>query len=244
MKMGGPGSAMSAPGGQLPSAIGKPPMGHGPPGSASVGPDGRMLNAAMQHHQQQQQQQQQAMANLPPGTDPARTRVIEVPLANSGTLIPPLSPKSIEELKAIVKRDDEYAMIKRDLDTRMREELSAVGGPQAWWEKDTVNVVPPTQKFGILWPGDKRRAKEKMKKKMGRKEMIRLYVPSFFVVQKLLNDFFVDRPRKLNSKEADLPEILVPIRLEFDVDQHKFKETFLWNLNGMRSPAVTRDVTN
>jgi SNF5 / SMARCB1 / INI1 len=39
-------------------------------------------------------------------------------------------------------------------------------------------------------------------------------------------------PRRLLPKDADLPEILVPIRLEFDVDQHKFKEVFLWNLNG------------
>jgi SWI/SNF-related matrix-associated actin-dependent regulator of chromatin subfamily B member 1 len=39
-------------------------------------------------------------------------------------------------------------------------------------------------------------------------------------------------PRRLPSRDADLPEILVPIRLEIDVDQHKFKETFLWNLNG------------
>lgn len=44
--------------------------------------------------------------------------------------------------------------------------------------------------------------------------------------------YLVPRPRRLRDGEADLLEILVPIRLEFDVDQHKFKETFVWNLNG------------
>lgn len=29
-----------------------------------------------------------------------------------------------------------------------------------------------------------------------------------------------------------LPEQLVPIRLEFDVEHHKMRETFVWNLNG------------
>jgi SWI/SNF-related matrix-associated actin-dependent regulator of chromatin subfamily B protein 1 len=48
----------------------------------------------------------------------------------------------------------------------------------------------------------------------------------------------MDRPRKLKPSEADLPEILVPVRLEFDVDQHKFKETFMWNLNGQSSRFV------
>ncbi|KAI5994526.1 hypothetical protein EDD15DRAFT_2196117 [Pisolithus albus] len=30
---------------------------------------------------------------------------------------------------------------------------------------------------------------------------------------------------------ADRPEQLVPIRLEFDVEHHKMRDTFLWNLN-------------
>jgi hypothetical protein len=60
--------------------------------------------------------------------------------------------------------------------------------------------------------------------------------PSYFFIQN--TDAILFRPRKLQSKDADLPEVLVPIRLEFDVDQHKFKESFLWNLN---DPLVTPD---
>ena len=43
-----------------------------------------------------------------------------------------------------------------------------------------------------------------------------------------------DRPRKLTKEEVDVPEELVPIRLEFDVDHHKMRDTFVWNLNGTR----------
>ncbi len=33
-----------------------------------------------------------------------------------------------------------------------------------------------------------------------------------------------------------MPEQLVPIRLEFDVDAHKMRDTFVWNLNGELAP--------
>jgi SWI/SNF-related matrix-associated actin-dependent regulator of chromatin subfamily B protein 1 len=38
-------------------------------------------------------------------------------------------------------------------------------------------------------------------------------------------------PRRLQPKEANRPERLVPIRLEFDADHHKMRDTFVWNLN-------------
>lgn len=41
------------------------------------------------------------------------------------------------------------------------------------------------------------------------------------------------RPRKLPSELANRPEQLVPVRLEFDVEHHKMRETFVWNLNGL-----------
>jgi hypothetical protein len=40
------------------------------------------------------------------------------------------------------------------------------------------------------------------------------------------------RPRKLKPEDEDRPEQLVPIRLEFDVEHHKMRDTFVWNLNG------------
>lgn len=44
---------------------------------------------------------------------------------------------------------------------------------------------------------------------------------------------FVASPRKLNPEDVNRPEQLVPIRLEFDVEHHKMRDTFVWNLNGM-----------
>src|ERR1700733_10497294 len=45
---------------------------------------------------------------------------------------------------------------------------------------------------------------------------------------------FLFRPRKLTAEDADRPEQLVPIRLEFDVEHHKMRDSFVWNLNGKR----------
>jgi SWI/SNF-related matrix-associated actin-dependent regulator of chromatin subfamily B protein 1 len=45
-------------------------------------------------------------------------------------------------------------------------------------------------------------------------------------------DAATSRPSKIPKEEADKPEVLVPIRLEFDVEHHKMRDTFTWNLNG------------
>lgn len=39
-------------------------------------------------------------------------------------------------------------------------------------------------------------------------------------------------PRRVPDEDANRPEQLVPIRLEFDVEHHKMRDTFVWNLNG------------
>ncbi|KAI0039220.1 SNF5-domain-containing protein [Auriscalpium vulgare] len=44
------------------------------------------------------------------------------------------------------------------------------------------------------------------------------------------------RPPKVRSEDANRPEVLVPIRLEFDVEHHKMRDTFVWNLNGACAP--------
>jgi len=44
---------------------------------------------------------------------------------------------------------------------------------------------------------------------------------------------FCFRPRRLEKEDANRPERLVPIRLEFDVDHYRMRDTFVWNLNGM-----------
>jgi hypothetical protein len=40
------------------------------------------------------------------------------------------------------------------------------------------------------------------------------------------------RPGKVDPEEAKHEEILVPIRLEFEVEHHRMREAFVWNLNG------------
>ncbi|KAH7882944.1 hypothetical protein F5I97DRAFT_1815281 [Phlebopus sp. FC_14] len=46
-------------------------------------------------------------------------------------------------------------------------------------------------------------------------------------------------PSKLSPDLANRPEQLVPIRLEFDVEHHKMRETFVWNLN---DPVITPEL--
>lgn len=43
------------------------------------------------------------------------------------------------------------------------------------------------------------------------------------------------RPRKINPQDANKLETLVPIRIEFDVEHHKMRDTFVWNINGTSS---------
>lgn len=51
-------------------------------------------------------------------------------------------------------------------------------------------------------------------------------------MERVLTTFI--RPRRLKEEDANRPEQLVPIRLEFDVEHHKMRDTFVWNLNGER----------
>jgi SNF5 / SMARCB1 / INI1 len=45
----------------------------------------------------------------------------------------------------------------------------------------------------------------------------------------------LDRPRVLDLEDVNRPEQLVPLRVEFDVEHHKMRDTFVWNLNGKLS---------
>jgi hypothetical protein len=40
------------------------------------------------------------------------------------------------------------------------------------------------------------------------------------------------RPGKVDPEEAKREEVLVPIRLEFEIEHHRMREAFVWNLNG------------
>ncbi|PIL36994.1 hypothetical protein GSI_00686 [Ganoderma sinense ZZ0214-1] len=46
-------------------------------------------------------------------------------------------------------------------------------------------------------------------------------------------------PRRISDEDASRPEQLVPIRLEFDVEHHKMRDTFVWNLN---NPIITPEI--
>jgi len=57
-------------------------------------------------------------------------------------------------------------------------------------------------------------------------------VSLYFCSRKMTDLGGCRRPRKLPPELANRPEQLVPIRLEFDVEHHKMREVFVWNLNG------------
>ena len=48
------------------------------------------------------------------------------------------------------------------------------------------------------------------------------------------------RPRVLDLEDVNRPEQLVPLRIEFDVEHHKMRDTFIWNLNGKALTAFQR----
>ena len=43
---------------------------------------------------------------------------------------------------------------------------------------------------------------------------------------------FVHMRRRIPDEDAQKLEQLVPIRLEFDAEHHKMRDTFVWNLKG------------
>ncbi|TFY56219.1 hypothetical protein EVJ58_g7775 [Rhodofomes roseus] len=166
--------------------------------------------------------------------NPKISRVAIVPLVESATKIPPLTPEEIANVKKWMEVDKEYdgryKAMKEKMTVEMRE---TVGKPKAWWEKDSVmeeGRVPMPSHRG---PGTKRpekwsltglkQSKEKEikdKKRAGKREGFK-------------------PPRRLKPEDANRPEQLVPIRLEFDVDHHKMRDTFVWNLN---DPVITPEI--
>jgi hypothetical protein len=45
-------------------------------------------------------------------------------------------------------------------------------------------------------------------------------------------------PRRLDKEIAERREVLVPVRLEFDVEHQRMRDTFVWNLNGARVSLI------
>ncbi|KAJ7628439.1 SNF5-domain-containing protein [Roridomyces roridus] len=150
--------------------------------------------------------------------NPAITRVTVVPLAGSQTAIPLMSSEEIAQVDVWRKVDTKYEQVYRDMKTRMGNEFSDMVGQRSvpWWEKGTLafnasRFIAGRQGFEMRYP-HRRRDRDSSRRKGARREGIRL-------------------PRKIDPEDANRPEQLVPIRLEFDVEHHKMRDTFVWNLN-------------
>jgi len=146
------------------------------------------------------------------------TRVTAVPLAGSDRAIPPLSQSEIKDIQMWREADKNYEAIWRKMKERMTDEIRTATGPAnaAWWEKDAADLTRrrPREQFDVRYPRTK---KDRERRKTGRREGLKL-------------------PRTLKPEDANRPEQLVPIRLEFDVEHHKMRDSFVWNLN---DPVVT-----
>lgn len=191
----------------------------------------------------------QIIPQLPPlpanvSLNPKVTRVSVVPLIDSETTVPALKEEEIARVQAWMAADREYEARYKTMRERMGEEVAeAIGRRRAWYEKDPLDDPRAArrrkEKFELV--GLKTGKEDKVRRKAGRREGFKLCV----LFSKC--DWSCDadgvrrcRPRTVNPEEASRPEQLVPIRLEFDVEHHKMRDTFLWNLNGTsREPPLT-----
>ncbi|KIK68324.1 hypothetical protein GYMLUDRAFT_35709 [Collybiopsis luxurians FD-317 M1] len=187
--------------------------------------------------------------------NPLVTEVKVVPVAGSDKAIPQLTPEEIEDIKRWQKVDSAYEETFKAMRERMESELKGdarfdmsrdflalldagefgkIGGKAGvfgstnlkWWEKGAITQNPGAryrpqrrEPFDIRYPGKSRRDHGRSKKGIKRE--------GFKI------------PRRLSPEEANRPEQLVPIRLEFDVDHYKYRDTFVWNLN---DPVVTPEI--
>ncbi|KAL1742089.1 SNF5-domain-containing protein [Schizophyllum fasciatum] len=152
--------------------------------------------------------------------NPSVSRVEVVPLEESATRIPPLELREIEEIKAWQAQDKQYEGLLKKMKSRMLEELKESFGQPNWWERGSRDVdvnahrrARRREEFGITYT----HPEQKKGRKKPKREGFRL-------------------PRKIDPKDANRPERLVPIRLEVDVEHHKLRDTFVWNLH---DPVIT-----
>lgn len=122
--------------------------------------------------------------------------------------IPELSQEEIADIVKWKKADEKHEELFREMRRRGREEAAIA---PRWWEMGGLPSDPARAKerFDVRYP---KRGKDTRKK--GKREGLR-------------------PPRRVKDEDAAAPEMLIPIRLEFDVDHHKFRDTFIWNINGM-----------
>lgn len=161
-----------------------------------------------------------------PGLNPAVSLVTTIPLAESSTQIPPLTSEEIADVQKWMAIDRAYqnswAAMRKRADTELRTAVSHV----PWWEKGGSALEGngnrwrrPDEGFHVRFPRSKRETGGLVGsvRRKGKREGLKL-------------------PKRLRPEEANRQEQLVPIRLEFDVEHHKMRDTFVWNLN---DPIVT-----
>ncbi|KAI0317974.1 hypothetical protein OF83DRAFT_1163659 [Amylostereum chailletii] len=121
--------------------------------------------------------------------------------------ITPLTDEEMADVNAWRARDKAYDAMFRGMHARMDQERAAIGPKAAgWWEE--ADPTKPRARFSITYPGHRVREN----KKKGRREGFKL-------------------PRTRKHEQPEDPEVLVPIRLEFEVDHNRMRDTFVWNLN-------------
>ncbi|EJD02050.1 SNF5-domain-containing protein [Fomitiporia mediterranea MF3/22] len=164
---------------------------------------------------------------LPAGVlNQATTRMTVIPISESAKQIPPLSQEEIEKVAGWLKTDREYEARFRAMVTRSKAELAVLQRPR-WWERDTNPAAiaaaqrRPKEKFELSYPHGAPQSREAAaaaaRRRGRRREGLKI-------------------PGRLKDADAERGEQLVPIRLEFDVEHHKYRDTFVWNLN---DPIVT-----
>ncbi|PCH37509.1 SNF5-domain-containing protein [Wolfiporia cocos MD-104 SS10] len=158
--------------------------------------------------------------------NPKVTRVSIVPLKDAAEKIPPLTEEEIENIKSWMKVDKEYDGYYRKMRERALKEIrETISTPRAWWEKDAVledghPIRRRPDKFSLTGLNRHKEREFRERWKPGKREGFK-------------------PPRRLSLESAARPEQLVPIRLEFDVEHHKMRDTFVWNLN---DPVITPEI--
>ncbi|KAG9028270.1 SWI/SNF chromatin-remodeling complex subunit [Tulasnella sp. JGI-2019a] len=163
--------------------------------------------------------------------DPRMTSISALPFVKDtddvthGGALPALSEEEIKRVQSWIAKDKEYIKIVAEDQVRRerfhKEGVESVGKPR-WWEIDELerragtaagNGVVPGSKLAVLWPEDKRKLR---KRKIGRAEL--------------------RFPLQYSKKDSEVVEELVPVRLDIEFEQHRLRDTFVWNLN---DPVVT-----
>ena len=152
------------------------------------------------------------------------TRISVVPIAESREKIPELSKVEIEDIKGWMEKDRAYEKRYKEMVLRSQTELrNGFGGThQGWFERGAANSRAK-ERFDLQYPHvppSRDVGRRRTKKREGLKI-----------------------PGRLKLADAVRGEQLVPIRLEFDVEHHKYRDTFVWNLNGEFFRIITLILT-